>query len=139
MKTKAGKLRRVPENLPPGPRGIEAILAAKLPEEAPRRAPRDSRLWNRTGRRSRRVMVQLGGLSRRQREEGEDHRWRMLELAYLRGDLVDGEEGSAQELARRAGLHYTGDVLTLQMSLAEHRSPLLLIDLGYGRMRVTRR
>jgi hypothetical protein len=61
----------------------------------------------------------------------EDDVWRRLERAYVAGDLVDGAfytVGEVTRLARAGGQ----DMMTLQMRLAEHRSPLLLVEEGKG-------
>jgi hypothetical protein len=128
MRTKQSKerarVRRV-ENLPPGPRGLEAILAVELPDEEMRQ---DKRRF---------VMRRMG----RRPEFGdvEDFRWRALERAYLEGRLPVGVAMRLNELLALAGMKPVGDLMCLQMRLAEQRSPVRIVDDGWGCYRVEAR
>jgi len=109
--------------------GLAAILAMPSDEELA-----EARAWHSAARRAGvrksggRILVRM---RERKGQAPEDDVWRRLERAYVAGDLVDGAfytVGEVTRLARAGGQ----DMMTLQMRLAEHRSPLLLVEEGKG-------
>lgn len=128
------------EKLPPGPRGLDAIRAAALPEEAAAKSAGKRRVSALAWKRGRqRVHVPLGQRSKRQVENEEEHRWAIVEAAYIAGVIHAGQEGTLREILQPTGLHFTGDPMGLQLELAIRRSPVRLRNCGYGLWRVEAR
>jgi hypothetical protein len=104
--------------------GLEAILAMPSDEErAAARGKSDSE--KRPGSR---ILIRL---RQRRGQDPEDDVWRRLERAFVAGKLVEGAfylVGEVTGLAAAGGQ----DMMVLQMRLAEHRSPLLLVEEGKG-------
>jgi hypothetical protein len=115
------------EKLPQGLRGLEAILAVELPDEGTR--PRNSSNWNKIRKR----------IGARSAEDDEDARWRAVERAYLEGRVPTGVPMRLNELLQLIGIKPVGDLMCLQMRLAEHRSPAKLVEECCGRYRMETR
>jgi hypothetical protein len=104
--------------------GLEAILA--MPSDDDRAGPRAKSGWEkRTGGR---IVIRL---RQRKGQHPEDDVWRRLERAFVAGELVEGAFYSVGEVTRLAAAGGQ-DMMVLQMRLAEHRSPLLLVEEGKG-------
>jgi hypothetical protein len=104
--------------------GLAAILAMPSDEEIAEARGKSAAQRKSGGR----ILVRM---RERKGQAPEDDVWRRLERAYVAGDLVDGAfytVGEVTRLARAGGQ----DMMTLQMRLAEHRSPLLLVEEGKG-------
>jgi len=129
MRTKQSKERAQGrrEKLPQGPRGLEAILAVELPDEGAR--PRNSSNWNKIKKR----------IGARPVDDTEDARWRAVERAYLEGRVPAGVPMRLNELLQLIGIKPVGDLMCLQMRLAEQRSPAKLVEDRWGRYRMETR
>jgi hypothetical protein len=104
--------------------GLAAILA--MPSESDLAEAREKAAWQR--RSGGRILIRL---RERKGQAPEDDVWRRLERAYVAGDLRDGHFYTVGEVTRLAAAGGQ-DMMALQMRLAEHRSPLLLVEEGKG-------
>jgi hypothetical protein len=107
--------------------GMDAILAVELPEEGTR--PKNATNWNKI---KKRIGVRAVG-------DDEDARWRAVERAYVEGRVPTGVPMRLHELLQLIGIKPVGDLMCLQMRLAEHRSPAKLVEECCGKYRMETR
>lgn len=104
--------------------GLEAILA--MPSDEERAGVRGKAAAER--RSGGRILIRL---RERKGQAPEDDVWRRLERAFVAGKLLEGAFYTVGEVTRLA-VAGGQDMMVLQMRLAEHRSPLLLVEEGKG-------